>query len=87
MREGAGLFGNPLRVGREPPCLLKNEILLEKQNINKVTVCLLVSLDGFNVVAAYNLCDAATFLKTILGSYWWHQTQTHHPITQAPQPT
>ena len=29
-----------------------------------------VSLDGFNVVAAYNLCDAATFLKTILGSYW-----------------
>ena len=28
------------------------------------------ALDGFNVVAAYNLCDAATFLKTILGSYW-----------------
>ena len=29
-----------------------------------------LALDGFNVVAAYNLCDAATFLKTILGSYW-----------------
>ena len=27
------------------------------------------ALDGYNVVAVYNLCDAATFLKTILGSY------------------